>query len=176
MNLLILDEPTNHLDIESREALENALMQFNGTIIAVSHDRYFTRRLATRFVDLGENGRDFRGNYDEYLLWLENRSAEKGANPVYAKAAESAQKEEYVNRKRSQAEKRKLEKRQAEIAREIKKLEKELVDIDDLLFGEAATDYIRAAELSDRKITVEDLLMQLYEEDEAVDAELSEWD
>ena len=70
----------------------------------------------------------------------------------------------------------KLEKRQAEIAREIKKLEKELVDIDDLLFGEAATDYIRAAELSDRKITVEDLLMQLYEEDEAVDAELSEWD
>jgi len=175
MNLLILDEPTNHLDIESREALENALMQFDGTIIAVSHDRYFTRRLATRFVDLGENGRDFRGSYDEYLMWKENRAAEKDTEIATFKPAETTQKEEYLGRKRSQAEKRKLEKRQAEIARETKKLEQELIDIDDLLFGEAATDYKRAAELSDRKITVEDLLMQLYEEDEAVSAELEEW-
>ncbi|MBQ8187700.1 MAG: hypothetical protein IJ037_12650, partial [Clostridia bacterium] len=83
----------------------------------------------------------------------------------------TTQKEEYLERKKSNAEKRKLEKRKAEIAREIKKLEKELVDIDDLLFVEAATDYVRAAELTDRKTTVEDLLMQLYEEDEDLAAE-----
>ncbi|MBQ4354975.1 MAG: ABC-F family ATP-binding cassette domain-containing protein [Clostridia bacterium] len=174
MNLLILDEPTNHLDIESREALENALKQFDGTIIAVSHDRYFTRQLATRFVDLGEGGRDFRGSYDEYQLWHENRKAEAETQIAQFTPAETTQKEEYLERKKSNAERRRLEKRKAEIAREIKKLEKELVDIDDLLFGEAATDYIRAAELSDRKITVEDLLMQLYEEDEEIAAELDE--
>ena len=165
MNLLILDEPTNHLDIESREALENALKAFDGTIIAVSHDRYFTRQLATRFVDLGDGGRDFRGGYDDYMAWREARGDDLPA--VLNATVESAPKDEYAERKRSNAERRKLEKRKAEIAREIAKLEKRIADIDDLLFGEAATDYIRAAELTDEKTVAEDRLMQLYEEEEA---------
>ena len=165
MNLLILDEPTNHLDIESREALENALLSFDGTIIAVSHDRYFTKRLATRFVDLGENGRDFRGNYDEYLLYKQNRAAEVENFAKY-EPAESTQKEEYIERKKKGAEIRRIEKRKAEVAREIKKLEQQLIDIDDELFGDAASDYIRAGELTDLKTTTEDRLMQLYAEEE----------
>ena len=165
MNLLILDEPTNHLDIESREALENALLTFDGTIIAVSHDRYFTRRLATRFVDLGENGRDFRGTYDEYLLYRQNRAAEVETFAKY-EAQESTQKEEYIERKKKGAEIRRIEKRKAEVAREIKKLEQQLIDIDDELFGDAASDYVRAAELTDLKTTTEDRLMQLYAEEE----------
>ncbi len=165
MNLLILDEPTNHLDIESREALENALLSFDGTIIAVSHDRYFTKRLATRFVDLGENGRDFRGNYDEYLLYKQNRAAEVETFAKY-EPTESTQKEEYIERKKKGAEIRRLEKRKAEVAREIKKLEQQLIDIDDELFGDAASDYVRAAELTDLKTTTEDRLMQLYAEEE----------
>ncbi len=174
MNLLILDEPTNHLDIESREALENALKEFDGTIIAVSHDRYFTRRLATRFVDLGEGGRDFRGGYDEYMNWREARKAEGIAlspETVSALSAEKTQKSEYEERKKTGAERRKLEKRKAELEREIAKTEKKIADIDDLLFGEAATDYIRAAELTDEKTVAEDRLMQLYEEFEAFDEE-----
>lgn len=173
MNLLILDEPTNHLDIESREALENALKQFDGTIIAVSHDRYFTRQLATRFIDLGNNGYDFRGNYDEYQHWLEARAQENPVETMHFTKIEPSQKEEYLDRKKSNAERRRLEKRKAEIAREVKKLEKELVDIDDTLFGEEVIDYMLAAELSDRKITVEDRLMQLYEEDETIAEELA---
>jgi len=165
MNLLILDEPTNHLDIESREALENALLSFDGTIIAVSHDRYFTKRLATRFVDLGENGRDFRGTYDEYLLYKQNRAAEVETFAKY-EPAESTQKEEYIERKKKGAEIRRIEKRKAEVAREIKKLEQQLIDIDDELFGDAASDYVRAAELTDLKTTTEDRLMQLYAEEE----------
>ncbi len=164
MNLLILDEPTNHLDIESREALENALLSFDGTIIAVSHDRYFTKRLATRFIDLGENGRDFRGTYDEYTQYLENRANE--ATPAKTEAVESANKEEYIERKKKGAELRRIEKRKAEVAREIKKLESQLIDIEDELFGDAATDYMRAAELTDLKTTTEDRLMQLYAEEE----------
>lgn len=90
MNLLILDEPTNHLDIMSREALEDALMNFDGTILAVSHDRYFISKLATRVLSFSvpapeilrrsasENRGltatsgifDFRGSYDEYIAWL----------------------------------------------------------------------------------------------------------
>ena len=171
MNLLILDEPTNHLDIESREALERALTEFDGTIIAVSHDRYFTRRLATRFVDLGDGGRDFRGGYDDYMHWQEARLAEGAkvtddltADRTAVKYGEPAKKEEYEEKKRSGAEKRKLEKRRAELEREIAKTEKQIAGIDDLLFGEAATDYVRAAELTDEKTVAEDRLLQLYEE------------
>ena len=167
MNLLILDEPTNHLDIESREALENALKNFDGTIITVSHDRYFSRQLATRFIDLGDGGREFNGTYDEYMAWREARTVEGYFKEE--KPAEQSGKDEYLERKKSNAERRKAEKRKAEVAREIAKLERELVEIDELLFGEAATDYIRAAELMDRKITVEDRLMSLYEEEEEIE-------
>lgn len=164
MNLLILDEPTNHLDIESREALENALRDFDGTIVCVSHDRYFTRQLATRFVDIGAGGLDFRGNYDEYENYKQtHNSAEQSPEE---KSVESAQKEEYTARKKLGAEKRKREKRLREIEREVGKLENELVEIEDRLFGDDGRDYVLAAELTDRKTVVEDRLMQLYEEDE----------
>ena len=164
MNLLILDEPTNHLDIESREALENALRDFDGTIVCVSHDRYFTRRLATRFVDIGAGGLDFRGNYDEYENYKQtHNSAEQKPDE---KSAESAQKEEYTARKKLGAEKRKREKRLREIEREVGKLENELVELEDRLFGDDGRDYVLAAELTDRKTVVEDRLMHLYEEDE----------
>ncbi len=172
MNLLILDEPTNHLDIESREALENALLQFDGTIIAVSHDRYFTRRLATRFLDLGENGLDFNGSYDEYQGWLQNHRQTTAA--LQPEEKQSSQKDAYLERKKDKAERRKAEKRKAEIGRQVQKLESELVDLDDLLFGEGSGDYVKDAELYDRKLVVEDLLMQLYEEEEALSALLEE--
>ncbi len=166
MNLLILDEPTNHLDIESREALETALREFDGTIICVSHDRYFTRRLATRFVDIGAGGLDFRGSYDDYESYKAAKKSGNGENSQ-GKSAESAQKEEYLERKKANAEKRRAEKHKADVAKEIKKLEVELVDLDNYLTSDEATaDYVTAAEKYDRKITVEDRLMQLYEEEE----------
>ena len=164
MNLLILDEPTNHLDIESREALENALRDFDGTIVCVSHDRYFTRRLATRFVDIGAGGLDFRGNYDEYENYKQTHGHVE--RQPEEKTAESAQKDEYAARKKLDAEKRKREKRLREIEREVGKLEDELVEIEDRLFGDDGCDYVLAAELTDKKTIVEDRLMQLYEEDE----------
>ncbi|MGN1410330.1 MAG: ABC-F family ATP-binding cassette domain-containing protein [Eubacteriales bacterium] len=175
MNLLILDEPTNHLDIESREALENALKSFDGTIICVSHDRYFTRQLATRFIDIGSGGLDYRGNYDqytEYKAYLKSsQSADKNNFDEYTQS-EPTQKDEYLERKKSNAERRKLEKHMKEVEREIQKLERELVDVDDFLSSdEAGVDYIRAAELYDRKIVIEDRLMQLYEEEENFSAD-----
>jgi len=194
MNLLILDEPTNHLDIGSREALENALSAFDGTIIAVSHDRYFTRKLATRFIDLSVTKavqtargthywRDFTGTYDQFMA-LQNGDGETGdapwqrdahpaetALPADKNAAALSQKEQYQQRKAEAARQRQIERRLEAIAKETAALESELIDIEDELFGEAATDYLRAGELSDRKITVEDRLMQLYEEEEELTAQ-----
>src|SRR5262249_15310423 len=67
-NVLVLDEPTNHLDLESIEALVAALQSYEGTLILVSHDRWFVSQLATRVVESGKNGsRDFLGTYEEYV-------------------------------------------------------------------------------------------------------------
>lgn len=67
-NFLILDEPTNHLDIDSKEVLENALIDFDGTLLFVSHDRYFINRVATHVLELSENGSTlYLGDYDYYV-------------------------------------------------------------------------------------------------------------
>lgn len=173
MNLLILDEPTNHLDIASREALEDALSGYDGTLIAVSHDRYFIGKLATRIITLSENGvSDFRGTYAEYTDSLAAKresgaDADKSADGAAKDRAPAGYgKEIYLEKKKSAAEERKLKKHMENVRREIGALEKELTDITDELFGDAAYDYVRAAELEDRRITVEDRLMQLYEEEE----------
>lgn len=84
-NFLILDEPTNHLDISSREVLENALLSFGGTLLCVSHDRYFINKLATRVIYLSHDGAvEIEGNYDDYLNYLENseKTPETSQKPV----------------------------------------------------------------------------------------------
>ena len=164
-NVLILDEPTNHLDIASREALEDAVSAFDGTVIAVSHDRYFMKRLATRILELGDVPFDYKGTYDEYVMKKEQMAeAEKPAEEKPAAAPPG--KELYLARKEAEAQRRKAEARYKKVLREIEELEAELIEINDKLFGEAATDYKLAAELDDCRITVEDRLMQLYEEEE----------
>ena len=76
-NFLLLDEPTNHLDIPSSEVLEDALLEFEGTILTISHDRYFLDRIATRIISLGIMGlRSFPGNYSDYQT--RQTSAEPG--------------------------------------------------------------------------------------------------
>ena len=163
-NVLILDEPTNHLDIPSREVLENAISEFDGTVIAVSHDRYFMKRLATRVIELGDVMRDWRGGYDEYA---ENRVAREIEAAKVEAEKTSQGKEEYLKRKASNSDRRKEAARQRKIVSEIEKLEKEIDEITKALFGEAATDYVKAAELDTRKNELEERLMELYEEQEA---------
>src|SRR5262249_379230 len=78
-NLLLLDEPTNHLDMASREALEEALEEFPGTVLAISHDRYFINRLAKRVWELKDGGLTFYiGNYDEYKVKRQKQSLQEG--------------------------------------------------------------------------------------------------
>lgn len=174
MNLLILDEPTNHLDIQSREALENALEAFDGTLIAVSHDRYFIKKLATRVIEISGGGiSNYIGAYED---WSRAREMRKGVTGKESSAQtqspsdyappQMSNKELYLLRKKESAEARQAEKHKRDVLREIEELELELARVSDELYGDAATDYMRAAELDDRKTIIEDRLLTLYEEEE----------
>ena len=167
VNLLVLDEPTNHLDIGSCEALENALLAFSGTIIAVSHDRYFINKIATRIVEL-DRTRD--GGMIDYALedydeafdkYLELREKIRESAPEVQKSASS--KEDYEKKKRENAERRAEEKRIERARATIEKLEAEITALDEELFGSTASDYVRAAEIDKRKCEIEEELLTLYE-------------
>ena len=178
MNLLVLDEPTNHLDIDSREALENALLQFDGTIITVSHDRYLIEKLATRILELKPGAYfegdlldyhvDHEGNaYTEFQTYKNARIAERQAraeNAPAVTATVSTGKEQYLKNKQAAAEERKKKARLEKLKKECEDLEAELASIEEELFGSAAADYLRAAELDARKTIVEERLMEIYEE------------
>lgn len=170
VNLLIMDEPTNHLDIGSCEALENALLAFEGTIVAVSHDRYFINRIATRIIELAptsERGlvdyqlEDYDDAFTEYLR-IREASREAAAVAQPAKIATEA-KLDYEERKREAARARSEEKKRERAREKIEALEAEIEELDNELFGAAATDYVRAAEIDRRKCEIEEELLTLYE-------------
>lgn len=173
MNLLILDEPTNHLDIMSREALESALDEFAGTILIVSHDRYLVNKLATRIIEI-DNERATGKDYIDYPVWsVGNAFAEytnhKATHTVSSLSIESekaptAQKEDFLARKKQASDARKEQRRIENLKKEQEKIEKELEQIEIDLFGEAATDYKKAAELTAKKDALEERLMEIYEE------------
>ncbi len=165
MNLLILDEPTNHLDINSREALENALSEFDGTIIAVSHDRYFISKLATRVLDLSSKpALDFMGSYEQYKAHMARASASESAP---AQTVITDAKEQYLKAKEQASEQRKLKTRMKKNAEETAKLEAELEELTVKLADESIqADYVKVNELYTRQSEVEERLMELYEEAE----------
>ena len=170
VNLLIMDEPTNHLDIGSCEALENALIAFPGTIIAVSHDRYFINRIATRIIELDPTSdrgmRDYQlEDYDEaFTEYMRLRRVIKEANaPQKAETKASDAKADYEERKREQARKRSEERKREQAMVKIPELEAKLAELEDELFGEAASNYVRAAEIEEEKAKIEEELLLLYE-------------
>ncbi len=173
VNLLVLDEPTNHLDISSCEALERALEDFDGTIVAVSHDRYFIDSIATRIIELdkkAENGcHDYPLDeeelaYTEYMRMRELRVAEAEEQTKPEEADATSQKAQYEQRKKEAADKRNSQKRIERAKKRAEELEAEIQALDEELFGDAASDYIRAAEIEKRKAEAEEELMALYEE------------
>ena len=148
-NFLLLDEPTNHLDITSREALESALSDYEGTLLIVSHDRYFINKMATRILGLTENGIfSCPGSYEDYAARLKALDA---ARPAQAPRQEAPSKaaNDYLAEKERKAALRKLRARFSQVEKELAAVEEEIDTVQKALFDPAnAADYQKAAELS----------------------------
>ncbi len=153
-NLLFLDEPTNHLDLESREILESALADYDGTLICVSHDRYFINRLASTVMYF-ENGevKTTLGGYDSYI---ENRILPETAK---VKKENSENKNLYLKKKQDAANLRKLKTAFGKVEKEIERCETELAIINEQISDpEISTDYIKVAELTEKAAELEAVL------------------
>ena len=169
-NFLILDEPTNHLDIASKEILEEALNSYTGTVLYVSHDRYFINQTATRILDLtNQSVVNYIGDYDYYLEKKEELT-EKYA-PSTAETATEAKEETpsegkltWQQQKEEQARKRKQENELKKVEKRIEELETRDKEIDDtLVLPDVCTNVGRCAELSREKDKIQQELEELYE-------------
>lgn len=165
-NFLILDEPTNHLDIDSKEVLENALIDFDGTLLFVSHDRYFINRVATQVLELSEEGSTlYLGDYDYYLekkAELEALAAAQ-AEAEPASSTEEVTSNDYHLQKQNQKELRK-------ISRRIEQLEAEMEDLDQKI--QAITETMHSTNDAADLVQLQSELDQLTVQQEAV---MEEW-
>lgn len=179
-NTLILDEPTNHLDIESKEVFEEALLEFPGTCIIVSHDRYFLNRIPTRIMELTSDGLvNYLGKYDYYVekkqQLIESGSkyvaslAKAGSGDPAQAEPESGQlsaAEERKLKKEREAEERRLNRRKEALEKEIQRLEEEIESInEELMKPDVMTDHERLRSLSDK----------MEEDKAALDASYEQW-
>lgn len=174
-NFLILDEPTNHLDIMSKEILEDALNGYEGTILYVSHDRYFINRTAHRILDLTEGQFvSYVGNYDYYLekhdtvmaaIEASTPQSSDADNTVSAKAAESEVKLDWKAQKEEQARLRKKENDLKKCEEKIAELEARISEIDTEMSDPAiGTQVAKLQELSKEQTACQEQLEKLYEQ------------
>ena len=169
-NFLILDEPTNHLDITSKEILEDALNSYTGTVLYVSHDRYFINRTAGRILELAE-GRftGYPGNYDYYLekkaeLTARENEAEESRSREAAEPV-SARKQDWQTQKEAQAAQRKRENALKRCEDRIAALEERSSAIDEEMQSpDVCTNVARLQELGKEKESIEEKLLVLMEE------------
>lgn len=176
-DVLILDEPTNHLDITSKEILEQALNDYEGTVLYVSHDRYFVNQTATRILDLyNKQFYSFAGNYDYYLekkdgveqpsgaVQPNGQTTTAGANTDAAESA-SDSKLSWQQQKEEQALKRKKENRLRKCEDDIAALEDEIAQLNEQMADPViATDVAKLQELSKKQTALQETLEQRYEE------------
>ncbi|MCI7814314.1 MAG: ABC-F family ATP-binding cassette domain-containing protein [Robinsoniella sp.] len=166
-NFLILDEPTNHLDIVSKEILENALRKYTGTLLYVSHDRYFINQTATRIMDLtGNTLVNYIGNYDYYLEKKEELTAIYAGIPQEQVTPEqtSATKLDWQQQKEEQARQRKRQNDLAKTESRIQELEERDAQIDELMTQEEIfTDVKECMKLNMEKASIAQELETLYE-------------
>ena len=168
-NLLLLDEPTNHLDIDSKEILEDALNHYTGTVLYVSHDRYFIQKTATRILDLtNEHILSYDGNYDYYLAKkdvVESRYLGNTTESTPKTEAPSTAKLDWKEQKEREAKKRKIEAAYEKAENEIQKLEELIEETDaQIALPEYASDVAKLTELSKQKEQYEEELETAMEE------------
>lgn len=175
-NFLILDEPTNHLDIDSKEVLETALIDFDGTLLFVSHDRYFINRVATKVLEISQNGSTlYLGDYDYYLEKKAEREAKteflqpmQSGSPSFSLAAAT----NYQAQKANQKEERKLKRRIAEIEERLETIEARETEINEAML--TTNDFTQLADLQKELESVQTEQLELLEEWEELSRQLED--
>jgi ATP-binding cassette subfamily F protein 3 len=173
-NLLILDEPTNHLDMDSKERLEDALNNYDGTLLYVSHDRYFVNRTANMILELSDGKlTKYLGNYDDYIAKKEQLFGDNAVNSsTAASIVETAAKLDYKEQKRIEAEKRKLQNQISKVEKEIEDLENKKAKIDEeFVKPENMTNSAKLNELTAKQKEIDEKLEALYEQWEELSIE-----
>ncbi|WP_217994087.1 ABC-F family ATP-binding cassette domain-containing protein [Bacillus cereus] len=174
-NLLILDEPTNHLDLNSKEILENALIDYPGTLLFVSHDRYFINRVTTTVVELSAEGaQEYLGDYDYYVekknemierAAFEQQEQQENQAPVQKTVAQ--EKLNYLEEKERKQLERQRTRKIEELEQNIVEFEEEIATLEDqLCLPEIYADYEKASEITTKKQTLQ----------EQLDACMAEWE
>ncbi len=163
-NFLLLDEPTNHLDIDSKEILEDALRAYTGTLLYVSHDRYFVNRTATRILDLTHGTLlSYDGNYDDYLEMKERKELAAFGNAtatVTASPKETEAKANWKEQKEAEAKKRKLQNQIAQLENDIESYETKIAEIEaEMALPEICTNSFELGRLSALQAEYEEKLM-----------------
>ena len=167
-NFLILDEPTNHLDIDSKEVLENALIDFDGTLLFVSHDRYFINRVATQVLELSDEGSTlYLGDYDYYLekkAELEALAAAQAeADPV--SSTEEVTSNDYHLQKQNQKELRKITRRIEQLEAEMEELDQKIQDITETMHStNDAADLVQLQSELDQLTVQQEAVMEEWAE------------
>ncbi|WP_199624391.1 ABC-F family ATP-binding cassette domain-containing protein [Paenibacillus alkalitolerans] len=180
-NVLILDEPTNHLDLVSKEVLESALLDYEGTLLFISHDRYFLNRMAEQVLELSPRGiRHFLGNYDDFLAKaqeLDEEASERAGTAKPAAAVRKAAVEEpaaigaqsYEAEKQAKREERNRQRRLEQLEKEIASAEEELASLEERLTDpEIYNDYVSVQNLQSEIDELKAKLQKWYEEWEAL--------
>lgn len=174
-NLLILDEPTNHLDLNSKEILENALIDYPGTLLFVSHDRYFINRVTTTVVELSTEGaQEYLGDYDYYvekknemIERAEFEQQEQQENQAPAQKTVAQEKLNYLEEKERKKLERQRTRKIEELEQNIVQFEEEIATLEDqLCLPEIYADYEKASEITTKKQTLQ----------EQLDACMAEWE
>lgn len=167
-NFLILDEPTNHLDIDSKEVLENALIDFDGTLLFVSHDRYFINRVATQVLELSEEGSTlYLGDYDYYL---EKKAELEALAAAQAEAVPVSSNEEVVSndyhlQKQNQKELRKITRRIEQLEAEMEELDQKIQDITETMHStNDAADLVQLQSELDQLTAQQEAVMEEWAE------------
>ena len=161
INFLILDEPTNHLDIASREWMEDALSDYEQTLLFVSHDRYFIDKFATRIWELKDGHiTDFRGGYKEFSAWRERQA-------LVTQIEKQKEREQPKEKKPKPERPKNNDKAIARLEREIQRQEEKIAELDKLA-EENGSDYQKLMEIQAEKDELDTALMELYERWEAL--------
>lgn len=162
-NFLLMDEPTNHLDIVSKQVLEEALSGYNGTVLFISHDRYFINKVADKIVELNSTGcTTYKGDYNYYLS---KKPVNDMQNNASSQEEVSEQKNDWKKQKEEKANQRKQQKRLETVEKEIERAEARIKEIEALqLQPEVFADHVKLQELHEESVVLQQELEALYTE------------